>query len=76
MNALKQRNPLSESFLMQLTLDIEGTGLEDLLQNAQVSSSMMKGVVKIILFNVVADIPNVFSRAMWWVIMITYTARR
>jgi hypothetical protein len=37
---------------------------------------MMKGVVKIILFNVVADIPNVFSRAMWWVIMITYTARR
>lgn len=46
MNALKRRNPLSESFLMQLTLDIEGTGLDDLLQNADLSSSMMKGVVQ------------------------------
>lgn len=46
MNALKRRNPLSESFLMQLTLDIEGTGLDDLLQGAEFSSSMMKGVVR------------------------------
>lgn len=46
MNALKRRNPLSESFLMQLTLDIEGTGLDDLIQNAEFSSSMMKGVVQ------------------------------
>ena len=46
MHALKRRNPLSESFLMQLTLDIEGTGLDDLLQTPEFSSSMMKGVVK------------------------------
>lgn len=31
---------------MQLTLDIEGTGLDDLLQNADFSSSMMKGPVR------------------------------
>jgi hypothetical protein len=46
MNALKRRNPLAESFLMQLTLDMEGTGLNDLLHNSDISASMMKGVVR------------------------------
>lgn len=47
MNVLKRRNPLSESFLMQLTVDIEGTGLDSLLRNLDFSSSMMKGPVRI-----------------------------
>lgn len=46
MQALKRRNPLSESFLIQLGLDIEGTGLDVLLQNPEMSSSMMKGTVR------------------------------
>lgn len=47
MNVLKRRNPLSESFLMQLTVDIEGTGLDSLLRNLDFSSSMMKGPVRV-----------------------------
>lgn len=46
MQALKRRNPLSESFLIQLGLDIEGTGLDILLHNPEMSSSMMKGTVR------------------------------
>ena len=45
MHALKIKNPLSESFLIQLGLDLEGSNLDTLLQNADFSSSMMKGVV-------------------------------
>ena len=47
MHALKRRNPLSESFLVQLGFEIKGTSLDDLLQNADFSASMMKGTVRI-----------------------------
>ena len=46
MHALKRRNPLSESFLVQLGLEIKGTDLDDLLQNADFSASMMNGTVR------------------------------
>lgn len=46
MHALKRRNPLSESFLVQLGFEIKGTSLDDLLQNADFSASMMKGTVR------------------------------
>ena len=45
MNVLKRRNPLSESFLVQLTLEMEGTGLDALLHNPNMASLMMKTVV-------------------------------
>lgn len=48
MNVLKRRNPLSESFLMQLSMDMEGTGLDTLLHNLDFSSSMVKGPVRIL----------------------------
>lgn len=48
MNILKRRNPLSESFLMQLSLELEGSGLDGLLHNSSFSDSMMKGVVRIL----------------------------
>lgn len=51
MNVLKRRNPLSESFLMQLSLDIEGTGLDTLMQNLDFSSVMMKGPVRIAIYS-------------------------
>lgn len=51
MNVLKKRNPLSESFLMQLSLDMEGTDLDTLMQNLEFSSTMMKGPVRIIIWS-------------------------
>lgn len=46
MQAMKRRNPLSESFLIQLGLDIEGTGLDILLHNPDFSMSVVKGTVR------------------------------
>ena len=46
MQAMKRRNPLSESFLIQLGLDIEGTGLDILLHNPDFSMSMVKETVR------------------------------
>lgn len=46
MHALKRSNPLSESFLIQLGLEIEGTSLASLLQNPDLSECMMKGMVR------------------------------
>lgn len=45
LQALKRRNPISESFLLQLWLEIKGTRLENMLQNADFSASM-KGTVR------------------------------
>ena len=38
MSALRKKNPLSESFMIQLNLDIEGCGLDILLHNPDFSS--------------------------------------
>ncbi|MCJ1470735.1 hypothetical protein MMC07_009382 [Pseudocyphellaria aurata] len=43
MQALKRRNPLSESFLIQLGMNLEKSDLERLLRNIDFSASMMKG---------------------------------
>lgn len=47
MDWLKRHNPLSESFLIQLTLDIRASGLADLLQSPDISAYMKasKGVL-------------------------------
>ncbi len=37
LQALKRRNPLSESFLIQLGLEIEGAGLDMILENPDFS---------------------------------------
>ena len=39
MEWLKRHNPLSESFLVQLKLDIRGSGLDVLLHNPDLTSS-------------------------------------
>ena len=38
MSALKRKNPLTESFMVQLNLDIEGSGLDVILHNPDFSS--------------------------------------
>lgn len=48
MHAFKRRNPLSESFLIQLSLDAEGAGLDTILQNADLSPGMMKAMVRLL----------------------------
>ncbi|KAL9609223.1 MAG: hypothetical protein Q9167_006001 [Letrouitia subvulpina] len=42
MQQLRRRNPLSESFLIQLSLDLDGTGLDTLLHNPDRSSNLAK----------------------------------
>lgn len=41
MSAIRRKNPLTESFLIQLTLDMEGSGLDTLLHNPDFSSKLM-----------------------------------
>lgn len=41
MSAIRRKNPLTESFLIQLTLDMEGTGLDTLLHYPDFSSKLM-----------------------------------
>lgn len=45
MRVLKHTNPLTESFLMQLDVDLEGTGMDDPYSNSRFSFTMKKGVV-------------------------------
>ena len=40
MSALRRKNPLTESFMVQLNLDIEGSGLDILLHNPDFFSSL------------------------------------
>ena len=40
MSWLKAKNPLSESFLIQLGLDIQGSGLDTLLHNPDLSTQL------------------------------------
>lgn len=46
MQALKRRNPLSESFLIQLGLEIEAAGLDILQHNSNFPASKIKGTVR------------------------------
>lgn len=45
MEAMKRKNPLTESFLVQLNLDIKGNGLDVFFHNPDYSSSHMNGQV-------------------------------
>lgn len=45
MQALKGKNPLTESFLVQLDVDLEGSGLDNPHQSSKFSFGMKKGVV-------------------------------
>ena len=45
MIALKRKNPLLESFMTQLSLDIEGNGIDALLHNPDFSSSLKDQLV-------------------------------
>lgn len=45
MQAMKKKNPLSETFLLQLSLEIEGAGLDVILNNPDFSSSALKETV-------------------------------
>ena len=46
MGLIKRYNPLAESFLIQLGLDIEGSGLDTLLHNPDISSARTKGMYR------------------------------
>lgn len=46
MQAMKKRNPLSETFLLQLSLEIEGAGLDVILNNPDFSSATLKETVR------------------------------
>lgn len=45
MRAIQRKNPLTESFLVQLNVDIEGSGLDVFLHNPDYSSQYMDGRV-------------------------------
>lgn len=46
MHALKKKNPLTESFLVQLEVDLEGTGMDDPNNTKKFAFSLKKGVVR------------------------------
>ena len=48
MNALKRTQPITGSFLIQLNLDIQASGLGALLKNPEISSSRWDGMVSIL----------------------------
>lgn len=45
MRAIQRKNPLTESFLVQLNMDIEGSGLDTFLHNPDYSSQYANGRV-------------------------------
>jgi hypothetical protein len=45
MHAIKRRNPLAESFLVQLEIDMEGSGMDDPNNTSKFAYSLKKGVV-------------------------------
>ena len=45
MRVIQGKNPLTESFLVQLRMDIEGSGLESLLHNLDYSAQYVEGKV-------------------------------
>ena len=47
MQAIQRQNPLTESFLVQLNMDIEGSGLDIYLHNPDYSSQYVSGTVSL-----------------------------
>ncbi|KAI9816421.1 MAG: hypothetical protein M1832_005088 [Thelocarpon impressellum] len=47
MQVLKKKNPLTESFLVQLDVDLEGSGLDDPTRNAKFHYGLKKGVAEV-----------------------------
>ena len=45
MNALKRIHPITESFLIQIDVDLQGSGLGSLLQDLELSSSLLNNMV-------------------------------
>ena len=45
MSALKRKNPLTESFMVQLNLDIQGSGLDILLHNPDFNTLQSSKIV-------------------------------
>ena len=45
MRAIQGKNPLTESFLFQLKMDTEGSGLDTSMENPDFSSKYVEGVV-------------------------------
>ena len=50
MRTLQRKNHLTESFLVQLNLDIEGSGLDIFFHNPDYSSTYMDGKVRILVY--------------------------
>lgn len=52
MRAIQRKNPLSESFLVQLKADLEGSGLDNFFHNSDYTSRYVEGMVSsLVLFN-------------------------
>lgn len=49
MQAQRKKNPLSESFLVQLMVDLDGCGVENPLNNLRYSFGLKKAVVSLFL---------------------------
>ncbi|KAI9799033.1 MAG: hypothetical protein M1826_005608 [Phylliscum demangeonii] len=47
MQILKRKNPLTESFLVQLEVDLEGAGLDDPMKQSSFSYGLKKGVAEV-----------------------------
>lgn len=45
MQAIQRKNPLTESFLVQLNVDIEGSGLNIFIHNPDYTSQYVEGMV-------------------------------
>lgn len=45
MRAIQRKNPLTESFLVQLNMDIEGSGLDTFLRHPDYTSQYVDGMV-------------------------------
>lgn len=58
MRALKHTNPLTESFLIQLDVDLEGSGMDDPNNSSRFSFTMKKGVVCIKSWRCAASRPS------------------
>lgn len=59
MRQFKTTNPLSESFMIQLGLDLQGCGIEDVLQNETHSFTTMARL------NMAVRLPSLFTAVQW-----------
>lgn len=61
MNALKKANPLTESFLIQLSLDVQGNGLAITLHGENFSAQQKAGMVSFCLIPPISTILDVVT---------------